>query len=97
MAALPAYVTLYLLLAGAQFLFVFLKAFQQRNVAFDNFIAVIPVSILMAATEVFVVAKVASTGWHPGVVLSIGLASGGGAVSAMLLHRRLFPQSKDAK
>jgi hypothetical protein len=85
-------VTLYLLLAASQFTFVFLKAFQQRNVAFDNFIAVIPVSVLMAAIEVFVVVKVASTGWHPGIVLAIGLSAGVGAVSAMLLHRKMFPQ-----
>lgn len=88
---------IYALLAAAQFAFVFLKAFQQRNVAFDNFIAVIPVSLLMAATEVFVVVQVATAGWNLGVVLSVGLASGFGAVSAMVLHRRIFPKDKETK
>lgn len=88
---------LYLALAGASFLFVFLKAFQQRNVAFDNFVAVIPVSLLMASVEVFTVTKVAAAGWSVGIVLAIGLASGSGAVAAMLLHRRIFFNDKEPK
>lgn len=82
--------TLYLALAAASFVFVFLKAFQQRNVAFDHFAAVIPTSIGMAAMEVFVVAKVAATGWSMGVVLAVGLASGSGAMLAMAAHRKFF-------
>lgn len=85
---------LYLALAAASFSFVFLKAFQQRSVAFDNFIAVIPVSILMAAMEVFTITRIAATGWHWLTVLCIGLASGLGAVMAMLLHRRIFRKEK---
>lgn len=81
---------LYLALAGASFLFVFLKAFQQRNVAFDNYIAVIPISIMMASVEVFTVTKVAAAGWSWGVVLAIGLASGTGAITAMLSHKWLL-------
>lgn len=83
--------TLYLALAGASFLYVFLKAFQQRSVAADNYIAILPVSLGLAAMEVFTVSKVAASGWHLGVVLAIGLASGSGAMVAMLLHRHLFP------
>lgn len=81
---------LYLSLAAASFAFVFLKAFQQRSVQDDNFIAILPVSLGLASMEVFTVSKVASTGWHIGVVLAIGLAAGSGAMVAMLLHRRLF-------
>lgn len=83
--------SLYLALAGASFLYVFLKAFQQRSVASDSFIAILPVSLGLAAMEVFTTAKVAATGWHIGVVLAIGLSSGSGAMVAMLIHRRLFP------
>lgn len=82
---------LYLALAGASFAFVFLKAFQQRSVQSDNFIAILPVSVMMAAMEVFTVSKVAATGWHPMVVLAVGLASGTGAMLAMLMHRKIFP------
>ncbi|SKB49436.1 hypothetical protein SAMN06295937_100757 [Sphingopyxis flava] len=81
---------LYLALAGASFVFVFLKAFQQRNVAFDNYIAVMPISIMMASVEVFTITKVAAAGWQIGVVLSVGTASALGAISAMHLHKWLF-------
>lgn len=82
--------SLYLALAGASFLFVFLKAFQQRNVAFDNYVPVIPISIAMATVEVFTITKVAEQGFHLGAVLAIGLSSGAGAIAAMLLHKHLF-------
>ena len=88
---------IYLALAGASFLYVFLKAFQQRNVAFDNYVAIVPISLAMAAFEVFTVAKVAASGWSVGIVLAIGFASGSGAIAAMLAHRLIFPQNKDTK
>lgn len=72
----------------ASFVFIFLKAFQQRSVAFDNYVWVVPTSLAMAATEVFVIANIATRGWHVGLVLTIGLGSGLGALGAMLLHRR---------
>lgn len=81
---------LYLALAAASFIFVFLKAFQQRNVAFDHYAAILPTSLGMATVEVFMVAKVAAEGWSVGVVLAVGLASGMGALGAMFLHRKLF-------
>lgn len=81
---------LYLLLALTGFGFVFLKAFQQRSVAADNFIAIVPTSLAMASMEVFSIANVAKAGWRWEVVLSVGLASGLGAMAAMLLHRRIF-------
>lgn len=87
---------LYLSLAAASFAYVFLKAFQQRSVQDDNFIAILPVSLGLASMEVFTVSKVAATGWHPLVVLSIGTAAGTGAMTAMLLHRRLFKRRRPA-
>ena len=81
---------LYLGLAAASFVFVFLKAFQQRNVAFDHYAAVIPISLIMAAVEVFTVAKVAAEGWSLGVVVAIGVASGSGSIAAMFIHRHIF-------
>lgn len=86
---------LLLTLFGATFAFIFLKAFQQRNVAFNNYIAVFPTSIGMAAMEVFTVTKVAANGWTLPVVLAIGSAAGTGALAAMLLHNKLF--KKDLK
>lgn len=82
--------TFYLALAAASFTFVFLKAFQQQSVVAKNYIAIIPTSLAMAATEVFVVANVAAGGWRIGTVVAVGLASGLGAIAAMILHARIF-------
>jgi hypothetical protein len=62
----------------ASFIFVFLKAFQQRNVAFDHYWPVIPISILMAATEVYVISSVVFLGYSIALVLSIGVGAGTG-------------------
>jgi len=80
----------YAALALASFVFVFLKAFQQRNVAFNHYLAVIPTSLLMAVVEVFTIATLAAEGWNIIIVLAVGLASGGGALTAMALHNRMF-------
>lgn len=80
----------YVLTFAASFAFIFLKAFQQRNVTFDNYRWVVPTSILMASTEVFVIANIAHKGWQPFLVLMIGLGSGLGAIAAMFAHRRIF-------
>jgi len=81
---------LYAAIAAASFVYVFLKAFQQRAVAGDNFFAILPTSIGLAAMEVFTVSQVATSGWHLGLVLTIGLSSGSGAILAMLTHRRVY-------
>lgn len=70
--------------------FVFLKAFQQRNVAFDNYAAVMPVSFLMACTEVYVIGSVASRGWHFPLVAAIGVGAGLGCIAAMYVHHHIF-------
>lgn len=74
----------------AAFAFVFLKAFQQRNVAFDNYVAVLPTSMLMAVVEVYVIVKATENGYSLLVVLAVGTGSGLGALAAMLVHKRLF-------
>jgi hypothetical protein len=74
----------------ASFIFVFLKAFQQRNVAFDHYWPVIPISILMAATEVYVISSVVFLGYSIALVLCIGVGAGTGAVIAMRVHNSIF-------
>ena len=74
----------------SSFAFVATKAFQQRNVAFDNYVAVIPVSLLMALTEVYVMHNIAVQGYSAALVLSIGFGSGLGALAAMVLHKKMF-------
>ena len=70
--------------------FVFLKAFQQRNVAYDNYVAVMPTSFLMAAAEVYVIGSVAGSGWHFPLVAAIGIGAGLGCIGAMWAHHHIF-------
>jgi hypothetical protein len=47
------------LIAGiAYFIFVFFKAFQQRNVAWDHYWPILPISYMMSFSEVLVIAGV---------------------------------------
>jgi len=76
-------------LAGANFLFIFLKAFQQRNVAWLNYGFVLPLSVGMAAAEFYVIHRIAEIGWTWWAVLGGGLGAGLGALSAMYLHEKI--------
>ncbi len=84
------------LVAGlAYFVFVFFKAFQQRNVAFLHYKWVFPTSIAMAFAEVIIHSLIAlnvlTEGLGPGLVfyaLAIGTGGGSGALLAMYLHNK---------
>jgi hypothetical protein len=73
---------------GACYVYVLLRAFQQRNVAFDNYGWILPVSYCMAVVDVFIVAFVAHQGWSVGIVLANGTGGFLGCLSAMFLHNR---------
>ena len=89
------------LIAGiAYFVFVFFKAFQQRNVSWLKYLSVMPISYLMAFSEVIVISTVAYTGAQlfpfsvdaminilP-MMFAIGTGSGLGAMAGMWLHHR---------
>ena len=80
-----------ILYAGlAMFAFVFLKAWQQRNVAFDHYWPVLPTSLLMALTEVYVISIIVRVGYDIPIVLAIGTGAGLGALLAMVLHKHIF-------
>ena len=74
----------------AMSVFVFLKAFQQRNVAFDHHTLVLPISILMALCEFYVIAWVVTTGFVFWKIVLIGCCTGMATLSAMYLHRRFL-------
>ena len=81
--------------AGAYFAFVFFKAFQQKNVAFDHYKWVMPISYVMSFTDVAVMSlvayKVATEGitWSlVGFAFAIGTGGGLGAISSMWIHNR---------
>lgn len=67
---------------GTSFGYVSLRAVQQLNVTARRYLWVTPVSMLMAATEVFLVTTQVShgAGW---IILPIGLGGGMGCIAAM--------------
>ena len=80
----------YLLAGGAAYIFIFLKAFQQRNVAHYTLKFIMPTSYFIACVEVFVVWKIAQSGWHLPLVFALGTGGGLGALSATIFHRRFI-------
>lgn len=79
----------------ANFVFVFFKAFQQRNVAFMHYKWVMPISLLMAFTELYVISAVALRVINADhyldmwpLILAVALGGGLGALSSMYLHNR---------
>ena len=89
------------LVGAAHFLFVFFKAFQQRNVAFLHYWWVYPISFCMSSTEVVVLSVVAVkavqmetfTEMIP-YVLSLGIGGGTGAIVAMWTHNKFIGKKR---
>lgn len=78
----------YIALFSAAFFYVMLRAFQQRNVAFNNYGWIWPTSYGMAAIDMYCVISFAKNGWQWQVWLAYGTAGAMGAVCAMLFHNR---------
>ena len=77
------------------FIFVFLKAFQQRNVAFDSkWYWILGTSYGMVFAEAFIVVTFITVGYHVPTILGIGTGAGFGAILAMHVHRRIFGVQK---
>lgn len=79
---------LYLMMFAATFGYVTLRAFQQRNVAYDSYTWVIPTCYGMAVLDVYVVATVAKAGWSFPLVVTNGTAALLGCYFAMWFHKR---------
>lgn len=73
---------------GCSFVFVGLKALQQRNVAFDNYLWVVPTSVCMGFVEYGTIILIVNSGYSIPVLLAAGLGAGFGALSAMIFHRK---------
>ncbi len=83
---------LYFLAMISIFVFVFLKAWQQQNIAHRTYWWIMPTSMLMAVTEVYSVSIMAKNGlgW---IVVFVGVGAGlGGSLSAYLHHRFLIKE-----
>jgi hypothetical protein len=84
----------YVALFVATFGYVMLRAFQQRNVAFDNYWWVPPVAFGMATFDAYLIATVAQAGLTVGVVIANGTAGTLGALTAMWFHKRFVKEHK---
>jgi len=78
----------YLIAFCAAFVSIFLKAFQQLNVAHKKYRYVMPTSLLMTCCDVYVITTTVQNGfgWQ---VLAIGIGAGLGAMASMWVHTRL--------
>lgn len=70
------------------YIYVALKALQQLNVVHGDRAWVVPLSMGMAACEVFTIGVAARDGWG-WLVFWIGLGGGLGCLSSMWLHKRI--------
>jgi len=83
------------LIAGlATFVRVAARAFQQRSVVGDHFYAVIPVSYIMGALEIYIVTIIVVEGFSLLLVLAIGTGGWIGSILAMKLHNKCFGKEK---
>ena len=80
----------------ANFSYIFLKAFQQKNVMKDNYVLVLPTSFGMAACEYFIMGTIAlvavgDSSWNEAMlnVLCIGLGGGLGSLIGMVAHNKM--------
>jgi len=86
---------LHLATAGAMFLMVALRAFQQLNVMHDQRMLVMPTSLAMAACEAVVIVNNAKVGLHLSLILATGIGAGLGCLLSMSLHKRLRHKESD--
>lgn len=84
-----------LIAAAAYFVFVFFKAFQQRNVAFLHYRWILPISYCMATSEVAVISIVAYSAVNASNIIemvpmafAVGTGGGVGALVSMWLHHK---------
>ena len=85
----------HVMLFFANFVFIFLKAAQQRNVAHMHYGPVLPLSFILAFTEIYVIYTVVQQGLDWTYILAIGLGGGLGCMSSMYLHERMFRERRD--
>ena len=73
----------------ASYISVFVKAFQQRNVAFNNYLYVPVFSLAMAFTEVYIIINIVQMGASLDVVWKLAIGAVFGCWSAMYLHNKV--------
>jgi len=73
----------------ASYISVFVKAFQQRNVAFNDYLFVPIFSLAMAFTEVYIIINIVQLGASLDVVWKLAAGAVLGCWSAMYLHNKI--------
>lgn len=92
----------WLALGAANFLYIFLKAFQQRNVAYLHYGWALATNFFLVCTEVYVMGSIALaviTGGQLAVLYTIivmTLGGGSGCLLSMYLHSTYIGRKKDA-
>lgn len=84
----------YMAIFFAAFTLVFFKSFQQRNVAYENYFAIIPTSLFLAAAEFLAIAYIASIGMQPIAILVYALGAGTGSLGATILHKKYMTRKQ---
>ena len=77
---------IYLISFLISFCYIGLKSLQQLNVVQGRYVAVVPVSMMLAVAEVTIIATVVKTSLF--ISLPIGLGGGLGCCAAIYLNRR---------
>ena len=78
----------FFLIVLATFFAAFSRALQNQNIVAGNYVPAMVVPFLIAASDVGIIVGVVSTGWS--AVVPMGIGGAFGAVSAMVLHRRVW-------
>jgi hypothetical protein len=84
----------YLLAFLASYIFVGLKSAQQLSVVHQKYLMILPTSLMLAATEFYVITTVAASGYG-WIVLAIGTGAGLGSITATyLLNKYVLGKNK---
>jgi len=79
--------TSYIIIFLASCISIFLRAFQQRNVAWAYYWWITATAYFIAIVEIYVISNIAQRGWSWPLVLIIGTGGAIGAVSATWMHK----------
>ena len=79
----------------ASYISVFVKAFQQRNVGFNNYLFVPVFSLAMAFTEVYIIINIVKLGASWDLVWKLSIGAILGCWSAMYLHNKVTNAKND--
>ena len=94
---------LYIALAFANFIYIFLKAFQSRNIAFLHYRWAMTTNVFLVAAEIFVMGNIALAvtygGWVPILCTFVSMCAGGGTgcIASMYIHDKYLTRKEDAK